>query len=96
MATIGTKKGFDITLGDDIKYHFSPINLNIMEEMEEHFGMKWSVIFEDGRAKYYKHLFLILLRENYPDMTIERIGELFDLVSMSKASDEINKQLGIE
>ena len=96
MAIIGEKKGFKITLADGVSYQFSPINLNIMEEVEEHFDMKWADIFADGRAKYYKQLFLVLLRESYPDMTLERIGELIDLVSMTKASNEISKQLGIE
>lgn len=82
-----------ITLGDGKEYILSPVNLNILADLEEEFGCG----LEELRKKSDRQSFLVLrnllfvfLRENYPTLTKRQIGKLVTV----KLLPEISKVMG--
>ena len=82
-----------ITLGDNKEYILSPINLNVLADLEEEFGCS----LEDLRKKSDRQSFSVLrtllfvfLRENYPTITKKQVGKLVTV----KLLPEVSKVMG--
>ena len=74
---LGTPEKKTIKLGEK-DYQLSPLNLNVMADIEETFGcslMKLGKELEKRQAITLRKLIHILLREEYPDITLGEIGK---------------------
>ena len=84
--------GREITLGGKA-YILSPLNLNALANLEEEFQGGLDKVFEalnKGQASTVRSLLFCLLRDNYPELTQRRIGEMVSL----KDLPVISKVLG--
>jgi hypothetical protein len=91
------EKPKEIVLRDGITYKLAPLDLNIMGEIEDHFGGKpFAELFRDGSVKPLKYQFWVRLKENHPDLTEERVGWLVTARGMTALQKDIEEQLGIE
>ena len=92
LGTLGKKT---IRLGEK-DYQLSPLNLNILANIEEEFDCgldKLGPKLEKRQASTLRKLIYILLKDQYPDMTLSKIGELIDLNNMAEVSEALAKVL---
>lgn len=87
------EKPKSIKLADEKEYILSPVNLNVLADLEEEFGCS----LEELRKKSDKQSFVVLrtlllvfLRENYPTMTKKQVGKLVTV----KLLPEVSKVIG--
>ncbi len=95
---LGTPERKTIKLGDK-DYRLSPLNLNVLADIEEGFDCsidKVGKMLDKKRASALRRLVYILLKQEYPDMTIEKIGGLIDLSNMAEVSEALAKTLAGE
>ena len=77
-------KGQIITLADGKEYQLPPLNLNTLGKIEE--GLDCSINdiqerFNNRMASTLRAFLHVLLKENYPKITVEEVGQL---VTMDK------------
>ena len=71
------KKGtYSIVLGDGKTYTLAILNANMMEAVEDEYDKSWAELFNNARVKVIKSMLLQMLKPNYPDMTMDRVGTL--------------------
>lgn len=85
---------YEVVLGDGEKYTLAILNANMMEAVEDEYDKSFADLFQNTRVKVFKSLLLQMLKPNYPDMTMERVGTLLTtkvlpvlsaiIISMSK------------
>ena len=95
MSVLGTPERKTIKLGDE-EYRLSPLNLNVLADIEEGFDCsidKVGKMLDKKRASALRRLVHILLKQEYPDMTLEKIGELINLSNMAEVSEALAKVL---
>ena len=83
-----------LILGDGDEYEFSPLNVNVMEALEEEFNESWEKLVGSMRAKVLKSIIYYLLKPRYPDITKEKVGELLTakvLVSVYETMADMGK-----
>ena len=98
MSVLSTGDRKTIKLGDK-DYRLSPLNLNVLADIEEGFDCsidKVGKMLDKKRASALRRLVHILLKQEYPDMTIEKIGGLIDLSNMAEVSEALAKTLAGE
>jgi len=98
MSVLGTPEKKTIKLGEK-EYRLSPLNLNVLADIEEGFDCsidKVGKMLDKKRASALRKLVHILLKEEYPDMTLEKIGGLIDLSNMAGVSEALAKVLAGE
>lgn len=84
-----------IKLGDK-EYKLSPLNLNVMAGIEEEFGGGMEKIGEmmtEKMATSLRTLIYVLLKDNYPDMTKTKIGQLITTENLGEISSQIGEIL---
>ena len=92
MNVLKTPEKKTIKLGDK-DYRLSPLNLNVMADIEEGFGCSLLSLGEElekRQATVLRRLIHILLKDQYPKMTLTKVGELIDLSNL----DAVNEVLG--
>ncbi len=93
---LATPKGKTVTLADGKEYTLAPMNLNTLANMEETFDCDLADLTEkmSGRsASVFRKLLWVLLREDYPDLTIDKVGKLVQLDQMTSVVAEITASL---
>ena len=87
-----------VTLADGKEYTLPAINLNTMANLEEEFDCGLAELekrLRSGRtATTFRRLIHVLLRENYPNMTLEEAGKLVEPKDVKDISDSLTKYLG--
>lgn len=84
-----------ITLGDK-EYKLSPVNLNVLSGIEEEFDCDIGEIGEllnKKKASALLKLVYILLKDNYPELTKEKIGEMVGMEQLGEVSEALGKAL---
>jgi len=92
---LGTPEKKIIKLGEN-EYRLSPLNLNVLADIEEGFDCsidKVGKMLDKKRASALRKLVYILLKQEYPDMTLEKIGGFIDLSNMAEISEALAKVL---
>jgi len=80
-------------------YELSPININVMGYVEDEFDCNFSELQKVLANKKVKEmnavktLIHILLRDNYPDLTITEMGKLITMDNLKEVSDAVVKVL---
>jgi len=94
---LATPKGKTFKLADGKEYTLSPFNLNTLANLEEAFDCE----LEELESKLKKHsatafrkLLLVLLLEDYPDLTLIDVGKLVSLDKMTDIVAELTIALG--
>jgi len=80
-----------ITLSNGQEYELKPINMNILAEVEDKFDTPLTDLFGCGKIKPFRFLLHLQLKDKYPEMTEEQLGELVDL----KTFTELRKSFGV-
>ena len=83
--------GKEIVL-DGKTYKLSPLNLNTMAELEKAFDCSLDKLmdkFGDKQASAFRLLLFTLLRENHPELTLERVGEIVPIERLAELSELI-------
>lgn len=85
---LGKKPILDkLTLADEKEYVLKPMTVNKYIEVEEKFDQPIAKLVLEGRLETILFILHLRLRDNYPDLTLEQLGELIDdnvLVSINK------------
>ncbi len=84
-----------IKLGDE-EYKLSPLNLNVLAGIEEDFNCgiaELGELLEKRQASTLRKLIHILLRDQCPDMTVIKVGELIDIKNLAEVSEALAKVL---
>lgn len=87
-----------ITLGGK-DYQLSPLNLNVLADIEEGFDCSVAEMgpkLEKRHASTLRKLLYILLKDQYPEMTLTKVGELITLSNLGEASEVLAKVLAEE
>jgi len=84
----GAKKG-KITLADGIEYQLSPLNLNMMAEVEDKFDISIADIGANPRMRMLRYILWMRLMPNHPELTEEKVGELCDLSILTNNTTQI-------
>jgi len=95
MSVLGTPEKKTIKLGEK-EYRLSPLNLNVMADIEETFGcslMKLGRELDKRQAITLRKLIFILLREEYPDITLGEIGKSITLSNLATVNETLAKVL---
>lgn len=95
---LGTPEKKTIKLGEK-DYRLSPLNLNVLADIEDGFDCSIDKVGEmlgKKQASSMRKLVHILLKQQYPDMTLEKIGGLIDLSNMAEISEALAKVLAGE
>ncbi len=73
-----------ITLSDGKEYELSPMNINILAELEDKFEQPLDELFTKGRLSFVRYILFLRLRKGYPELdTEEKVGELVTLKMVS-------------
>ena len=89
-----TKPNF-ITLGGE-EYKLAPLNLNFLANIEEEFNCNLEDIDEilsQKRIWALRKLLYILLKDDYPDLTREKIGKLVELNQLGEISEAVKRAI---
>lgn len=95
---LNTPEKRSITLGGT-DYQLSPLNLNVLASIEDEFDCGIADLGEllgKRQATTMRKLIYILLKDQYEDMTLNKIGELIDLKNLAKVSEALSKALSGE
>ncbi len=98
MAILSTPEKKTIKLGKK-DYQLSPLNLNVLADIEEAFDCGITELgpkLEKRQATTLRKLVHILLKDQYPDMTLIKIGEFINLSNMAEVSEALAKVLAGE
>ena len=71
-----SKDTYEVVLGDGETYTLAVLNANMMEAVEDEYDKSWAELFQNARVRVIKSMLLQMLKPNYPDMTMERVGKL--------------------
>ena len=89
-------KGKVITLIDGKQYNLSPINLNVLVALEEEFNAGLGELANTlmkRQASTLRSLLFVLLKDNYPELDKNKIGELITLDNMAEISNMVTDVL---
>ena len=81
-----------ITLSDGKEYELPVISLNTLTEIEAACGCSIDGLMEQftsSMATTLRNLLCALLKENYPDMTPEKVGKLVTVDRLKQITDEV-------
>ena len=83
-----------IKLADGKEYILPPITLNVLANLEDEFGCGIDKLQEqltNKSATSLRKFLKVLLQENYPDMTLDKVCKLVTMDGLSDVMDEIAK-----
>jgi hypothetical protein len=87
-----TPKITSITLADGKEYQLAPLTANMIADLEDRFNKSTDELFSGGvRMRAVIALYFARIKQNYPDMTEQKLGDLITddvLINM-------NKKLGV-
>ena len=58
------------------EYKLQPLNLNMMEQVEDKFDAAWDELVGKMRIKVLRYILYTCLKLNHPDLTEEQVGEM--------------------
>lgn len=93
---LATPKAKAIKLSDGKTYKLPAFNLNVLANLEEEFDCDIENLGEkltEHTASAFRKLLWVLLRENYPDMSITDAGKLVSLDEMATVVKELTTAL---
>ncbi len=93
---LATARGKKIKLSDGNEYTLSPYNMNIMANLEQEFDCSLDKLGEKLKGRMYttlRRLLWIFLQDNYPEMTLQKAGELVEMDKISEVLKEITASL---
>lgn len=85
-----------LKLGDGKEYELTPLNLNMMIEIEDKFGEPLAQLFDAGKVKVIRYLLFVMLKPKYPDMTEKKVGESVTAEILNKVGGSIAKDIGVK
>jgi len=94
-SILGTPERKIIKLGDK-DYNLSPLNLNVMADIEDEFDCsieKIGKVLNKKRMSTMRKLIYILLKQEYPDMTLETIGGFVNSSNIAEVSESLAEVL---
>lgn len=97
MDLLATPKGKVIQLADGKEYTLSAFNLNTLANLEEAFDCDLNELqdkLSKRTASGFRKLLWVLLRGNYPDMTLDEAGSLVSLDKVTAITEELSASLG--
>ena len=77
---------------DGKTYKLSPLNLNTLAALEESFDCSLDKLmdkFEKKQSSAFRLLLFTLLRQNHPELTLERVGEIVPIERLAELSELI-------
>ena len=80
-------KGKKVVLSDGQEYTLSPFNLNTLADMEEAFDCDLQDIqgkLAGKTATSFRKLLYVLLKENYPELTLQDVGRLVEMAAVGE------------
>lgn len=83
-----------ITLSDGKEYTLSPINLNVLADIETEMGCSLNELekkFNKSQASSLRTLLYVLLKPNHPEITPEDVGKLVSVNLISEVSEAIGE-----
>lgn len=83
-----------ITLSNGTPYLMRPLNLNMMAAVEEKFGEAFPKLLASNRMAVIRHLLYLMLHEDNPSLTEDRVGQLVTIDIIGKVAEEITAQVG--
>jgi hypothetical protein len=83
-----------IVLSNGKSYLARPINLNMMAAVEEKFNDSFPKLLSANRMAVLRHLLYLMLREDTPELTEDRVGQLVTIDLLGSIADGITKQVG--
>ena len=94
-ANMGIPKQKDllVTLANGQEYKLRPLDLNMMETIEEQFKEGLGALLQSGRMAVYKAVLYEMLHDNYAELTKDRVGQLVTMAVLGPVSDVINGQM---
>tara|TARA_Y100000310_G_scaffold246223_1_gene251398 strand:+ start:4454 stop:4981 length:528 start_codon:yes stop_codon:yes gene_type:complete len=72
------KGAYSVILGDGESYELAILNANMMEALEDEYDKSWGELFTNARVKVMKSMLHQMLKPNYPEITIEKVGVLLN------------------
>jgi len=82
-----------VVLADGNEYVFPLINLTTLANLEQTLGVSLTKLGEEMESKAIQTMRLFvfgLLKENYPDLTLEKAGELVTMKEINEVSNIIS------
>ena len=93
---LATPKGKTIKLSDGKEYTLAPFTLNTLANLEQEFDCDLEELtakLAKRAATSFRKLLWVLLREDYPDLTLEGVGKLVELNQMNEVVSELTSAL---
>lgn len=63
------------------EYKLTPINLNILSDIEDKFDKPFAQVIKDGRVKSVRYILWRCLVDNYPELTEKEVGDGVDFTA---------------
>jgi hypothetical protein len=82
-----------VVLANGESYLMRPLNLNMMTAAEEKFGAPFPKLLSENRMAVIRHLLFLMLKEDKPTLTEERVGQLVTIDIIGKVTEEIVTQV---
>lgn len=85
-------RGRPVKLADGKTYILAPLSLNTLANLEDEFDCELDELeakLKGRTATAFRKWLWVLLRENYPDMTLEETGKLVELSQMDAIMAEL-------
>ena len=83
-----------VVLADGKEYKLGPVNLNVLTGLEDEFGCALDELdkkFAKPRASHLRTLLYVLLKENHPEITMEKAGGLVSIDILPAVTVIINE-----
>jgi len=94
---LATPKGRTVKLADGKEYTLSPLNMNLLVNLEEAFDCDLDDIeakMNEGRkATVFRKLLWLFLRDEYPNLSLTDVGKLLQLNQMTEIVKELTEVL---
>lgn len=76
---------------DGVEYNLKPFNMNMMGDLEDKFDDSFTNLMGEPRMKVIRCATWLRMKDEYPDMTEEKLGEL---VTIDVLTDVYNLMIG--
>jgi len=83
-----------IKLADGKEYELTPLNLNMMIEIEDKFEEPLTQLLDVGKVKVIRYLLFVMLKPKHPDMTEEKVGKFVTAEILNEAVKSITTSIG--
>lgn len=99
MSVLQKPEYKEVVLADGNTYKLSPLNLNVLADLEEELGVgldKLADLMTSKPTSSLRLLLYILLKENYPDLNKRKVGTLVTLETMAQVSGIVSEILAVK